>query len=166
MIKGKYILGNDDISVPVSIRKEVFSDEFKLCGFSESPTDNYAVFCVVYFERQPVASSRIYFDGEKFVIDCLCVKKEWRNKKIGDFLLRISLLKASEFTGVIYTYALADSSGFFLRYGFEDCQKDGFIGKIPVKQLKIDRSKIVFLNGCTSCKSCKKCADGAMNDKI
>ena len=73
MIKGKWILGNEDCTVPVKIRSEVFAGEFGLSGYGANKEDNYAMHAVLYDDSTPVASSRIYYDGEKFLLDRICV---------------------------------------------------------------------------------------------
>lgn len=53
MIKGKWILGNEDCTVPVKIRSEVFAGEFGLSGYGANKEDNYAMHAVLYDDSTP-----------------------------------------------------------------------------------------------------------------
>lgn len=160
MIKGEFILGSDDISVPVNIRKEVFQKELGISGYPNDTHDKTAMHAVLYDDDVPVASSRIYFNGEEFLLDYICVKKDYRNKLIGDLLTRITILKASDFAETMYIHCFTDTSDFFKKYGFKDTGKRDSISKYPAAWLYAKRDDITFMGKCGCCIDCHGCKQG------
>ena len=160
MIKGKWILGNEDCSVPVKIRSEVFSKELGLSGYGPNKEDNYAMHAILFDDSTPVASSRIYFDGEKFLLDSICVKRPYRNQQIGDLLARLTILRASEYASTMYIHSFKSTAEFFKRYGFKDAGVYDEIGSYPAVWLKASREEINFIGKCGECMDCHGCRRG------
>ena len=160
MIKGKWILGNEDCTVPVKIRSEVFAGEFGLSGYGANKEDNYAMHAVLYDDSTPVASSRIYYDREKFLLDSICVRRAYRGQQIGDLLARLTILRASEYASVMYIHCFKEAADFFKRYGFEQTGDADKIGRYPAVWLHAPREKINLIGKCGECMDCHGCKRG------
>lgn len=129
LIQGKLLSQGNDLSEVYSIRRKVFIEEMKL---SESVVfdgqDDMAMHVIVYEEtgtKKAVATGRISFDGEYCEISHIAVLREFRNKKYGDFTVRMLLNKA--FTSGIHmvkSIVSADSIDFFKKIGFHIISED------------------------------------------
>jgi len=152
----------DDLSEVKQIRNEVFINECGMLDFEENDTtDSLAMYVIVYQEddnwkenrnkqKTPVASGRIMFDGSRCVIDQVAVLKEYRNKKYGDFAVKMLLNKAFT-SGIekVELYSPEKVMGFFETIGFK-CTEENFI-KDEVKHIKM----IISSNGVITCCSKK-----------
>ncbi len=123
LIQGKILSYGQDLSEIVTIRRKVFIEEMNIpeeVEFDEQ--DAIAMHVVVYEEagsRKAVATGRIYFDGTDCEIGHIAVLKEFRQKKYGDFTVRMLLNKA--FTAGITDVSVisfAETEGFFEAIGF------------------------------------------------
>lgn len=98
LIQGKYLYYDDDLSEVYHIRTEVFCKEVGSKEKEEKDNmDMQSVHVLIFScdERlKPVATGRIYFDGNTFLITKVCVLKEERNKYYGDFAVRMLANKA------------------------------------------------------------------------
>ena len=99
-ITGKYILsGLGDLSEVFSIRKKVFCDEQGLSPEAErEEKDDGAIFALAFEEgedfKKPVATGRLLFLDDEFMIGKIATLKEYRNKGYGDFVVRMLIDKA------------------------------------------------------------------------
>lgn len=98
MIQGKYLYYGDDLSEVMNIRRKVFIEEQ---GVSEEEEfdeyDDLAVHALVFDvnnENRPVATGRVYHDGNSYRIGRIAVLKEERGKDYGDFVVRLLINKA------------------------------------------------------------------------
>ncbi len=98
LIQGKYLYYGDDLSEVNHIRTEVFCKEIGIKEQDEKDKlDMNSVHVLVLScdeSREPVATGRITFDGNTFLITKVCVLKEERNKYYGDFAVRMLANKA------------------------------------------------------------------------
>ena len=121
MIVGKYLWNGDDLSDAYKIRKEVFIKEL---GRAEEKVfddlDKVSVHGVVYNEKQnPVASGRIFFDGEEYRLGKIAVLKEERKNGYGDFLVRMLIDKGFEAgADIINVRTQAPTVDFYKKIGF------------------------------------------------
>lgn len=103
MIQGKLLSFNDNLEQVNIIRKQVLVEELEIpeqIVFDEN--DKNAIFVLVYEEsnikngviNKPVATGRIIYDGDNCIIDNIAVLKEYRQKKYGDFTVRMLINKA------------------------------------------------------------------------
>lgn len=103
MIQGKLLSFYDNLEQVNIIRKQVLVEELKIpeqIVFDEN--DKNAIFVLVYEEsnkkngviNNPVATGRIIYDGDNCIIDNIAVLKEYRQKKYGDFTVRMLINKA------------------------------------------------------------------------
>lgn len=99
-IQGKYLLaGLHDISECIAIRKEVFGEEQKFASAAAEDADDKEAIFVLAYETVgdtlvPVGTGRLLFLGERYKIGRIAVKKEYRGKKYGDFIVRMLIDKA------------------------------------------------------------------------
>ncbi len=129
-IKGKILLaGLGDLTDVKTIRKAVFQDEQ---GLSESldfdKDDNSAIFALAYETENekdvPVATGRLLFLGERFMIGRIATLKEYRKKGYGDFVVRILLDKAfSMGAKEVYVRAMESAVDFYKTIGFAETGK-------------------------------------------
>lgn len=100
-IKGKYLLGGlHDISECLAVRQEVFGEEGRfLTAASKDSQDSSAIFVLAYEmdgerEQKIVGTGRLIFLGDHYKINGVAVRKEYRRRKYGDFIVRMLLDKA------------------------------------------------------------------------
>lgn len=125
-IQGKYLLGGlDDISECLSIRREVFGAEQQfLTAGSENIEDKEAIFVLAYEtnergESVSVATGRLIFLEDRFKIGRIAVKKEFRGKHYGDFVVRMLIGKAfSMGAKEVFVGAQSHAIPFYERIGF------------------------------------------------
>lgn len=114
MIINEWIAGNDDISVPLKIREDVFGDAGGRDGY-----DGYAMHLTVYSEDKCVAAGRIYVDDNgSFRISHICVEEDSRGQGIGDLTAKLLLYKAFQSAAQVRAEIDPALESFFTRYGF------------------------------------------------
>lgn len=148
MIQGKLLSFGDDLSEVFLIRKKVFIDEL---GMTEehikSDNDNSALHVVIYEEsdkKYTVAAGSLYYCGESCLLDNIAVLKEYRNKKYGDFAVRMLIFKAFQkgyFQVELKCKKLVQS--FFESIGFEMINEDNKDVKMIITEKNV-------------CKECQK----------
>ena len=105
MIQGKYLAGKDDLGPVYELRKEVFQRELGLAAeMDRDGKDDLAVHAIACLGENTVAAGRIFFDGERFTISHVAVKKEFRRQGYGDFVVRL-LINRAMLAGVDDIYA-------------------------------------------------------------
>ena len=159
MIKGNWIIGGENLKDAIGIRDAVFSEEMGLSGFSEDENDAYAMHCVLHDDDAPAAYSRIYFDGDRFRLDDICVKREFRGMQIGDMLARVTILRALEYTDKLTIHCFESSAGFFERFGFMPNGQRDFIGKYPAVWLYAQGDGLKLAGKCAECHGCGGCGE-------
>ncbi len=97
-VQGKYLYYGDDLSDVFEIRRQVFQVEQGVPAQIEfDGIDDLAIHVIVYAsdgKNYPVATGRVYFDGETYRIGRVAVIKEERGKSYGDFAVRMLANKA------------------------------------------------------------------------
>jgi len=131
-IQGKILNPGDDLAEALNIRKKVFVEEYTISYDKEFDLlDELAIHAVAYEkmsanensaksqEKKAVATGRIFYDGEKCILDKVSVLKEYRGKEYGDFVVRLLLNKAF-LAGVneVYADSFVSAEGFFEKIGF------------------------------------------------
>ncbi len=131
MVKGKFFSGQDDLSVVNNIRELVFQQELGIA--KELDDDGQDAFCmhvVAYDEDFPVATGRIAYDGWEFLISKVCVLKEHRGRKYGDFVVRM-LVDRAMMSGAtqVKTETFKSIVPFFETIGFHvECDMEDWAG--------------------------------------
>lgn len=123
LVEGKLLSYGSDLSEVYRIRQNVFIDEMGMTEEDEfDGQDDIAMHVIVYEEsgsRNAVATGRICLDGTICEIGHIAVLKEFRNKKYGDFAVRMLINKAiiAEIKEIV-CYSLQETVAFFQTIGF------------------------------------------------
>lgn len=118
----KWTNRHDNFIDAYMVRREVFVVEQKVPEELEiDEYDNIALHLVVYDDRTPVATGRIFETGSSFVIGRICVLREYRNMGLGNLLMEELIGKAismgaTEIVLSSQTYA----TGFYEKFGFKE----------------------------------------------
>ena len=144
MIRGIYLSYNDDLSQVHAIRNEVFSKELKLTDSQPDDEDIMAVHALLEAEGQGmVATGRMKFDGETFILDKVAVLKEHRHNGYADFVVRMLLDKVFMSQGkVIYANVIKDTIPFFETIGFVANGEDYTDNGIVYTPMKVEYGKV------------------------
>ncbi|MGB4661841.1 MAG: GNAT family N-acetyltransferase [Mobilitalea sp.] len=155
-IQGKILSGTDDLKEAYEIRRKVFIEEYGILENEEfDKLDSTSMHVIVYEDneyKKAVATGRIYYDGETCEIGKICVLKEFRNRKYGDFAVRMLLNKAFT-SGISDVYLNAEEQvvEFYKKIGFE------IIGSEFKEADIIHRKMIINIrNIATTCNKCNK----------
>ena len=135
LIQGKLLTNVDDLSEVLLIKQKVFVEELGYRINDLSNEEQLSMYVIVYEEdpswkenqisKKAVATGRLYFDGENCEIADVAVLSDYRNKKYGDFAVRMLLNKA--FTSGINTVRLTtpiQTIDFFKSIGFQKLHHD------------------------------------------
>lgn len=153
MLSGKYLYNRDDLSSAFYVREQVFQKEnnnSEVLKFDQN--DNESIHVVVYTENKPVATGRLYKDNDRYYLEKIAVLKEEREKKYGDFVVRMLIDKAFQLGAKeIFIKTQINNILFFEKIGFiassKEFEEDGFC----YKEMKI------CLGGlCKGCQSSSK----------
>lgn len=90
-IKGKFINTGDDLSDVNQVRTAC-----KLGQLGQQDMATHVVAYCINEETRPVATAIIYFDGERYLIQDLCILPGEENKEYDDFIIKMLLYKAFE----------------------------------------------------------------------
>jgi predicted GNAT family N-acyltransferase len=134
MISTKWFQGNN-LNEVLSIRNEVFVNEFNFDISSiYDEYDSFGKNVLVYINEKAIGTGRLIFNNGKYVIDNLCVLKEFRNNSYGELIIRMLVRKAVDM-GAEKTYSYIDNTdiisaskikGIFEKIGFiMDKEEDG-----------------------------------------
>lgn len=149
MITNEWTLGTQDLKKAFEIRRKVFVEE-QGCD-PQKDVDSFdaqAVHLLVYVDGMPVATGRIYFDGDHFKIGRLCVLKEYRGQGIGDLAIRLLLFKAFTWANEIHIGAQKYAEGFYTRFGFQTYGEEYLDENIPHIHMKLKKEDCVFPSKC------------------
>lgn len=152
-IQGKYLLsGLHDISECLAIRKEVFGEEQ---GFptaaGEDADDREAIFVLAYETEKkelpngiieeillPVGTGRLSFMGDFYKIGRIAVKKDYRGKNYGDFIVRMLVDKAFTMGAKeVFVGAQQHAIPFYEKIGFVVLEEEYYEDEIYHKMMKI-----------------------------
>ena len=120
------------------IRKKVFVDEQ---GFTSEfdDKDEIAVHLVTFDEATPVATCRIFKDGDAFIIGRIAVIKEYRGKKLGSVLLEEAERYVKEHGGKrMVLHAQTRVTEFYKKAGFTPFGEVGYEEFCPHIYMKKD----------------------------
>ena len=120
-------LYNKPVSDVKALRTEVFAGELGLEEVMDS-IDEHATHILIYDGGTAIATGRLYSDNEeKFVIGSVCVKKDYRGKKLGKRVLSALEEDARKSGGSDVSARVPDTvQGFFEKAGYTaaDTQPD------------------------------------------
>lgn len=163
-IQGKILNPGEDLKEAFEIRKNVFVDEYAIPYDKEfDDMDLIAIHAIAYERdsegakseaekrKKAVATGRIFYDGEECRIEKIAVLKEYRNKKYGDFIVRLLLNKAFE-SGIdeVNVDAFASCVDFFSKIGFIKASDE--FSENGIKKYKMTINSKNMLRNCTKIK--------------
>lgn len=152
MIEGKYLYGADsDLSEVFEIRKEVFVKEDGIDEKDEfDGLDTMCVHGIISVAGKNVGTGRILFDGDEFRIGHICILKEERGKKYGDFLVRMLVDKAFlSGANEVVVGSKINAISFYETIGFETF-REKYVDSLGIERVDMK------LNRLSICKECKK----------
>lgn len=152
IVQGKYLNYKDDLTEIFEIRKKVFQIEQGVPFEEEFDViDDLAIHVIVYAsdtDKRPVATGRVYYDGENYRIGRVAVLKEERGKYYGDFAVRMLANKAFlAGANEILIHAQTSVIPFYEKIGFQ-IFGDEFV------EAGIKHVSMVLKSG-TLCKKCE-----------
>ena len=138
MIQGKFITDQDNMEMLLKIWEEVF-EQGQLCSeaHSHEESNRTTIHALVYEGNDltcPVAAGSITLRSEEAEIKNIAVRKEYRGKLYGDFIVRMLLDKAKG-AGIDNIIVTVPESviGFFNKLGFEKVKTEKVIDEIRMK---------------------------------
>lgn len=163
MVEGKYLYYGNDLSYVFDIRKNVLIKELKL---EESKVfdndDKEAIHALVYVDNKPTATGRLIIFEDTYVIDKVCVLKEERRKKYGDFVVRMLIDKAFlQGAEEIIIKVQIELYTFFEKFGFLVIEDKYRKYEKEIKEVKendedIKKCITMYLKKGNICKICNK----------
>lgn len=149
MVTSVFIPGNEDISEPLEIRREVFIEEQ---GWPESAErdgfDETALHLMVYADEAPAATGRIWHDGA-FRIGRLAVRKQFRGQKIGDLALRLLIYKAfSSGAEELSVSAQTYIAPLYRKFGFKEHGEEFMYAGRPCIEMSVKKDEVVYPSAC------------------
>lgn len=160
MIRGKFFSSMDDTTQIIALRRKVFCEEMGMpIEYEPDEYDKMSVYALVYNDdNEPIGTGRLYIQDDKFHIGRVCVLKEWRNMKIGDFIMRMLLYRAQDLNAASVTLsAKADKVNFYAKYGFEPVGEVFEFGGVPQRMMHVEGEKINIEGTCHCNSACAGC---------
>ena len=144
MLEGKYLLFGDCYDDLNKIRKQCTSTSIS------DVMDNDALHVIVYEDKQPIACGRMLISEDIYIFDHIYVIKEKRNKKIGDFTMRLLIEKANLMCAKeIIVFCEENNKMFFESLGFLESKEPSNVNMEGIKMcLELD----IFFNRKKCCK--------------
>jgi len=103
----------------IAIREEVFCREQ---GYRNEfdDLDKESISLVLYLDEYPIATGRLVkLDPARYQAGRLAVRKEYRGRQVGSYLLRFLCKKAKELGATtVIVHSQLDKRGFYLKLGF------------------------------------------------
>ncbi len=146
MVQGKFLSGQDDLTVIKEIRRQVFSEE---PGLWEDELDGRCMHVLAMQEDQVVACGRICYDGFECEISRVAVLPAYQRQKFGDFVVRMLIDKAL-LSGVdeMRLEAPEEICGFFEKIGFRATGNTAHLEASEWKELILKKDQIHKCCGC------------------
>ncbi|WMW22608.1 GNAT family N-acetyltransferase [Methanolobus mangrovi] len=118
----KWIKGSEDFSDAYDVRKNVFVLEQSIDESLElDEYDAISLHLVVYNNRTPVATGRVFGYSDSFVIGRICVLKEYRSMHLGTLLMEKLIEKAISMRAKeVHLSSQLYATGFYSKFGFEE----------------------------------------------
>lgn len=135
-IQGKYLLGAvSDISECRTIFDEVAKECPQIMKCRKQEEDASAIFALAYETEKhtekagetllPVAAGRLLFLEDCYEVDEIAVKKEYRRKKYGDFIVRMLVDKAFVMGAQeVIAVVPQECEAFFTSIGFVETKEE------------------------------------------
>lgn len=147
-VQGKYLSLQEDTKREIyRIRREVFVKEQYIQEESEfEEADQNAIHALVYegiHNIRAVATGRLIISGQVGTIEKIAVLKEDRQKKYGEFILRMLIDKAKVLKcNDIYVVSPSCISEFFRKYGFYLVEQECKCRELNYQKMKYDNRSV------------------------
>ncbi len=150
MITSVFLPGNEDISEPLAIRREVFVEEQGAPEAGEfDDLDSSALHLMVYVEEAPAATGRIWHDGKVFRIGHLAVRKPYRGQLIGDLSLRLLVYKAfASGAETLTVSAQTYIASLYAKFGFKSVGEEYMEAGRPRIEMRLNKDEVVYPSAC------------------
>lgn len=152
MVRGKYFEGPEHLEQIRALREEIFGRELGLnCLAGLDETDAFAVQAVAFdFDDSIAGIGRITFDGKRFDISHIAIRKDLRGQEYGDFVLKMLINKAVlSNASEIHALSLPEAVGFFESVGFKNENTPSVIDGVSYENLLLSGS--LMHNCCGGC---------------
>ncbi len=142
MLKGRIATSPKDQANARILLEEIARTELAWNRTTDGSNDSGMSICAVVYEdeqeQNAVAAGRIAYDGDACKVEELGVRKEYRGKGYGDFLLRLLVNKAFT-SGIKEVECLVPVTlaPFFEKVGFQDKGKEILKDGIKCKNISI-----------------------------
>jgi predicted GNAT family N-acyltransferase len=150
LVQGKYLSYKDDLKEIFEIRKKVFQLEQGVDPKLEfDQLDKIATHVIVHVGSKAVATGRIIYNADTYVIGRVAVIKEERGKKYGDFVVRM-LVDRAFMAGAkeVLIGSQINAIGFYEKLGFTTYGEEYVEAGINHKHMKLKNGNL--------CKECHK----------
>ncbi|MBR3874379.1 MAG: GNAT family N-acetyltransferase [Clostridia bacterium] len=143
MVRGGWFVMGSDITLPLSLRQQVF-------GRGEDAIDPMAQQVVVYENDAAVGTARLWWQDGAFRLGDVGVLEDKRGRGFGDLLVRLLLYKALTHEASLITLACPEElQSFFAQYGFETVEEHDGLMEMSI------RGEDVHLSHCGG--NCAEC---------
>lgn len=123
-MKSKKIMTEEDLSIAIEIRKEVFvkeqgvplSEEFDGFDTLDAPCKHI----LVYYNEQPVGTGRVRFVDSYGKLERICILEPYRKYGLGKVIVKV-LEEIAEENGVdkVKLHGQTHAEGFYHKLGYE-----------------------------------------------
>ena len=142
MIEGKWYTGDTGLERALSVRRAVFGET----GAADSH-DPISHHLIITENSVPIASGRMYPDGDCMVLGCIALIPEKRGQGIGDLAARMLLFKGINMGAKRFRiYACDRTAGFYKRFGFKETSEHSFSGLL----MTLEAQDCIFPKKCAS----------------
>ncbi|PKM57618.1 MAG: GNAT family N-acetyltransferase [Firmicutes bacterium HGW-Firmicutes-3] len=144
MIEARYIYGNEALQLCGGIRYEVFTKEQGVDIQHERDFYDYFAHHVVVMEGDlPVATGRLIFTNEVFLLGRIAVLKNYRRKNYGDLVVRMLIDRAFSIGATeVEVHAQLSVQGFYEGIGFISIGEPFFEAGIEHITMVVDQNSL------------------------
>ena len=118
MIEVIKINGKKDLETAWAIRKEVFVREQHCPEEIEWEYENESNHFLAFYDGEPCGTARWRITNEGIKLERFAVLRNFRNKKVGAYLLKAVLADIPRDAASIYLHAQLTAKNFYLRHAF------------------------------------------------
>jgi len=127
MVQGRWFAMGSDITLPLSLRMQVF-------GRGADGIDPMAQQVVVYEGEEPAGAARLWWADGAFQIGDIGVLESHRGKGYGDLLVRLVLYKALTHSAPLITLETPkETEAFFAKYGFQSEERASGLIRMSIR---------------------------------
>lgn len=125
LIQIKWFNNQDaDKNICLNLRRLVFIDEQKFAleldlDENDSVDNLKTMNILLYYDKTPVGTTRLVFKDSKWYLTRVCILKDFRGKKLGNFLMEEIFKKSGELKiEILYVGSQVYAKEFYQKHGF------------------------------------------------